>query len=357
MSERTKAAVIGLGVGMAHARGYLACADAELYAVCDADPARLKERGDQLNIPERLRFTRIDDLLALPELEVVSIGLPNNLHAPAAIQAFEAGKHVLCEKPLAASAEQAAQMVAASKKTGRMLMVCFNYRFREDTRWLKRLVQEGQFGQVYMAKAGWLRCAGIPGRGWFARKALSGGGPLIDLGVHVLDLSLWLMGYPKVVSVSGSTYAEFGPRGRKVWGSRSVEPNADYDVEDLAAGFVRFADGRSLLLETNWATHTKPGKDDYFVTLYGSEGGSELYVANYTNKNTVTFYQEISGEPVVVKPDITVSGGHELAVAHFIECVRTNTPPEASGEDGLELMRLISALYESARNGREIHLD
>lgn len=353
MSSKVKAAVIGLGVGIAHARGYLACPDAELFAVCDVDPKRLKERGEELGIPPERQFSDINALLALPELDVVSIGLPNFLHAPIAIQAFQAGKHVLCEKPLATTATEAQKMVDAANECGKMLMVCFNYRFRDDSRWLKSLQQEGKLGEVYFARAGWIRCVGIPGfGGWFTQKGMSGGGPLIDLGVHVLDLTLWLMGYPKPVSVSGAAFAKFGPLGKKAWGARKGEVN--YDVEDLAAGFVRFDNGAALQIEASWASHTKPGRDQYFSTIYGTEGGCELDVPNYTDRDTVTYYTESGGQPVVVKPNIITRGGHDRAVAHFVDCIKTGTPPEASGEQGMKLMSIIDGLYESARTGREV---
>lgn len=357
MSEKIKAAVIGVGVGVAHAEGYAANPDAELYALCDADPVRLKERGDQFGVPPELRFTDYNDLLKLPELDVVSVGLPNFLHAPVTIAALRAGKHVLCEKPLATSAAEAREMVAEARACGRQLMVCFNYRFREDTRWLMGMREAGRFGEIYYARAGWLRNSGIPGYGgWFTNKAMSGGGPLIDLGVHILDLTLWLMGYPRAVSVSGSTYAVFGPQGKKAPGRRRGQ--GGFDVEDLAAGFVRFENGASLQIETSWGSQTKPGRDDYFVTLYGSEGGAEMYVANYTDRDTLSFYTEECGQPVLIKPNIVNrTGGHTLAVAHFVHCVRNNLPVESTGEQGLALMAIIDALYESARTGREVRLD
>ena len=364
--DKINAAVIGLGIGLAHAEGYKACAHANLAAVCDSDPARLRQRGDQLGVPREMQFTDYEKMLALPEIEAVSIGLPNFLHAPVALAAFQAGKHVLCEKPLATSADEAGAMVAAARKAGKNLMVCFNYRFREDARWLKRLEGDGQLGRVYFARAGWSRNRGIPSLGgWFTQKAMSGGGPLIDLGVHILDLTLWLMGYPKAVAVSGATFAEFGPRGQKTFAGRLAPPastgaapaSARFDVEDLAAGFVRFENGAALSIETSWASHTKAGKDDYYVTLFGTEGGCELYVPNYADRDTLTFYTEIGGAPVNVKPAIvTRGGGHALAVDHFVECLLAGRSPEASGEQGLALMQIIAALYELASSGREVVL-
>jgi predicted dehydrogenase len=356
MTEKIKAAVIGMGVGIAHARGYQANPNAELIAICDADPARLAARGAELGIPQEMRFTDYHDLLKLPELDVVSVGLPNFLHAPVTVDALRAGKDVLCEKPLSVSVEGAQAMVDEAKASGRTLMVCFNYRFRDDSRWLMGMRNAGKYGDIYYARAGWLRNSGIPGfGGWFTTKARSGGGPLIDLGVHILDLTLWLMGYPKPVSVRGPTFAEFGPRGKKASGQKASD---GFDVEDLAAGFVRFENGAALQLETSCAAHTKPGKDDFFVTLYGSEGGSELYVANYTDHDTVNFYTEASGQPVVIKPNIVNrAGGHELAVAHFVDCVQNHKPVEAPGEQGLALMRIIEGLYESSPTGKEVRLD
>jgi predicted dehydrogenase len=348
MSEKIKAAVIGLGVGTIHAHSYQACPDADLIAICDIDTARLSERGKELGIPAEMQFTDYRDLLALPELDVVSVALPNYLHAPVTIAAFEAGKHVLCEKPMATSKSEAASMLSASKGCGQTLMICFNYRFRDDARWLLSMRDAGRMGDIYFARAGWLRNTGIPGfGGWFTNKALSGGGPLIDLGVHILDLTLWLMGYPKPVTVSGAAFAKFGPDGKKSWGSK-IGPGG-FDVEDLAAGFVRFDNGAALQIETSWGAHTKPAKDDYFLTLYGSQGGAELYVSNYTDRDTLAFYTEESGQPVLIKPAIVNRApGHELAVAH---------PVETTGEQGLALMKIIDGLYESAATGREVCLE
>ena len=359
MTDKITVGVIGLGVGEAHARGFQACSDAELAAVCDANPERLRAVGDRLGVAREKQFTRVDELLARPDLDAVSVTLPNVLHAPVAIAALQAGKHVLCEKPLARTAPEAQTIVEAAKATGRTLMVCFNYRYRADARWVKALEAEGKLGRVYFAKAGWLRNRGIPGAGtWFTRKEQSGGGPLIDLGVHVLDLTLWLMGYPRPASVSGMTFAEFGPRGQKGFAGRwQTSSELAFDVEDLAAGFVRFENGAALCLETNWASHTKAGRDDYFVTLYGTEGGAELYVPNYADRDTVSYFTEAGETPVEVRPALRSQNSHALAAAHFVECLRQGRAPESTGEQGVALLKVIDALYESARTGREVRLE
>jgi predicted dehydrogenase len=359
------AAVIGVGVGTAHIEGYLACPNAKLAALCDADPKRLAQAKERYGV-ERT-YTDIAELLRQDDIQAVSVALPNDLHAPISIQALEAGKHVLCEKPLAISGDSAQGIVDARDKSGKKLMVCFNYRYRPDARWLKQLIHDGKMGDAYFAKAGWIRNSGIPGwGGWFTRKERSGGGPLIDLGVHILDMSLWLLDYPKVKSVTGVTFAEFGPRDMKHFGGRLMSQQgtrpagAVFNVEDFAAALIRFENGSALQIEVSWASHTKAGRDDYFVTLYGSEGGSDLYVANYTNVDTVVFHSEEGGAPSDTRPTLPggprVPSGHALAIDHFINAIINDTQPDATGEQGLALMRLIDAIYESARIGAEVNL-
>lgn len=356
--DKTRIGVIGVGVGHLHISGYQACPEAELAGICDVNVARLNEAGDRLGVPPERRFTSVEALLEVPELEAVSVTLPNHLHASVTIQALQAGKHVLCEKPLARTAAEAQTMVDAARSVGKTLMVCLNYRYRADARWLKAQAEAGQFGRLYFAKAGWLRSAGIPALGsWFTTRSLAGGGPLIDLGVHVLDLTLWLMGYPKPVTVSGATFAEFGPRGQKGWpGWRGAGSGGEFSVEDLAAGFVRFEDGAALSLETSWGSHTRPGRDEYFVTLYGSEAGAELDVNNYVEHDTVRLFTDRAGQAVSVTPALRAGGGHELAVRHFVDAIRRGLEPDSPGEQGVTLMRVIDGLYESARTGREVDL-
>ncbi|MCU0490051.1 MAG: Gfo/Idh/MocA family oxidoreductase [Chloroflexaceae bacterium] len=358
MSHKLRTAVIGLGIGQVHVTGFNACPQAELVALCDASERRLAETMAQHGIVRG--YSNVQEVLEQPDIDAVSIALPNDLHEPVALAALEAGKHVLCEKPLAINAEAGARMVAAAAAHRRTLMVCFNYRYRPDARWLKEQVQAGAFGDVYMAKAGWLRNSGIPGLGaWFTRKNQSGGGVLIDLGVHMLDMALWLLDYPRVRSVSGATFAQFGPRGLKSFGGRfQGGQTPTFDVEDLATAFIRFEDGRLLQLEVSWASHTRAGRDDYFVTLYGSEAGADLYVANYASHDTVVLHGESAGAMCDTRPTFRTDGraSHALAIDHFVQSILSNTPPESSGEQGLALMRILDAIYESAALGREVTL-
>lgn len=353
--SKLRAAVIGVGVGWNHIDGFLTSPNSELVAICDVNPVALKERGDKYNIPESRRFTDYKDVLASKEIDAVSIALPNFLHEPVALEAFAAGKHVLSEKPLASTLEGAQNILAASKSANKVLMVCYNHRYRPEIVWLKDQIKRGEFGRIYAMKAGWMREGFIPTHGlWFTQKARSGGGALIDLGVHVLDLALWLKGYPKPVSVSGAAFAEFGGRGQKTL-PRDVKPAA-FDVDDSGFGFVRFDDGSVLQFESAWATHREPKTEAYFVRLFGSEAGANFYTAA-PNGETVAMYKYVSDQPVSVIPRLHGgTSGHRNAVHHFVDCILNSKTPESPGEHGVTGLKIIDAIYRSSLEGKEIEL-
>jgi predicted dehydrogenase len=351
----TKVGIVGVGVGRLHAYGYQQLADqAEVVAACDVNEARLHEISDEFKIPHR--FTDFHELFKSGLVEAVSICLPNNLHAPVSIAGLEAGLHVLCEKPLADNLEAGQRLVAAAAKASSKFMICFNRRYRRDIQWMKQMVDGGELGQVYQIRAGWVRETGIPA-GWFTDKFIAGGGPLIDLGVHMLDAVMWLLDYPAPLTVSGDVQSHFGPTGAKTWhrwrGGNT--PLAHFTVEDSASAFIRLAGKRSLFLETSWASHEKPGLDDFYISLYGTAGTLKLYVANYAPDNTLTFYREINGTPVVTSPAIKgARTDHEYAVAEFIRCIREGTPPSATAGQGQTILTIIDAIYRSAEAGGEV---
>src|SRR5689334_6804397 len=203
---KIRVGVIGLGFGGESAlKSFRQLPDVEIVALAGLEEDRLAYLGKTYEVPHLYR--EYQDLLARDDLDAVSIGVPNHLHAPIAIAALQRGLHVLCEKPLARSAEEAETIVQAAVEANRVLQVVFNHRERGDVQTLKHYIDEGKLGRIYYAKAYWMRRNGIPGAGsWFVSKAKSGGGPLIDLGVHVLDMALYLLGEPEVVTVSASTY-------------------------------------------------------------------------------------------------------------------------------------------------------
>ena len=345
--------VIGLGfAGEQHLKSYLAIPGVEVRAIAGLE----QERGRQLiasyAVPDF--YPGYEDLLARDDIDAVSVCVPNYLHAPIGLAALQGGKHVLCEKPLALNGDEAQTMVEAAREAGRALGVAFNHRRRGDAQVLKQHIDDGGLGRIYYAKAHWMRRSGIPGLGsWFTSKQMAGGGPLIDLGVHVLDLALWLLGEPKVRSVTSSTYAELGPRGRGGSGAAQYGTGSTYEVEDLATAFIRLAAGVTLLLEVSWAAYSSAG-DDFGVTLYGTEGGAEIDVKNYGWENTLRIFSDLGGRPADIIPRVPRGEGHLAVVRDFVASIRTGEEPLKGGLEGLRRARIIDACYTSAVDGREI---
>ena len=278
---KLRAGVVGLGwAGRQHMAAYAAPPDVELVALAGMEADRWHALGDQYGIAPEHRFARLAATLSLmAELDVVSVATPTTLHAPIAVAALDAGLHVLSEKPIAENAPTAERMVDAAERNDRVLDVSFNHRRRGDVQALKKIIDDGVLGHIYYAKAGWLRREGIPGLGsWFTQRSTSGGGPLMDIGVHMLDMALHVIGEPKVTAATAATYAEFGPRGR---GSSAVATmrktgvqEGDFDVEDLSTAFLRLDGGGTLLLESSWAQWIP--KDRCYVTVYGADGGASI---------------------------------------------------------------------------------
>ncbi|MBZ0292089.1 MAG: Gfo/Idh/MocA family oxidoreductase, partial [Anaerolineae bacterium] len=324
----------------------------EIVAVADPRSDRLAQIKATYNIP--FTYTDYQDLIARDDLDVVSVATPNFLHSPVAVAALQAGKHVLSEKPLARTVAEGEAMVKAAIENNRVLEVAFNHRRRGDVQVLKSYIDEGGLGTVYNAKAYWMRRAGIPGMGgWFTSREQAGGGPLIDLGVHALDMAMYLLGEPEVVAVSGMTYAELGPRGRGSRGDR-VE-GGNYEVEDLATAFIRLSGGVTLLLEASWAVYGRHG-DDYGVVLHGTDGGADIDVVQYSWENTLTIYSDTAGVPAVVKPKVGRGGGHAQVVSEFVDIVRSNDWENHRGQEGLRRTQIIEAIYRSAVEGHELAL-
>ena len=348
--------VIGLGfAGETHAKAYQTIPGVEVVAMAGLEAERLKQLTASLGIPNA--FRNWEDLVALDGLDIISVCTPNFLHAPITVAALERGRHVLCEKPLARTGAEAQTMVDAAIKAGRVLMTAFNHRQRGDVQVLKRYLDAGSLGRVYHAKASWMRRRGIPGMGsWFTSKDMAGGGPLIDLGVHVLDMALYLLDEPEVLAVNAATYAELGPKGR---GGRvdddKMQVSAAYEVEDMASAFIRLRGGGTLLLEASWATHSSAG-DDFGVTLYGSDGGAEIRVKNYNWEDTLRIFTDIADAPAEVRPLVTRGEGHLAVVRRFIEVVRSGDWSAHVGQEGLLRTRVIDACYASATEEREIVL-
>lgn len=357
-----RAGVVGLGwAGRQHMEAYASQADVELVALAGMEADQMALLGDKYGIAPENRFADWADLVAAGCVDVLSIATPTALHSPIAVAALDAGIHVLSEKPMAENAEKAEAMVAAARRNGRVLEVSFNHRRRGDVQTLKQVVDAGVLGDIYYAKAGWLRRAGIPGMGsWFTRQATSGGGPMMDIGVHMLDMALHLLGEPAVTTATGATYAEFGPRGKgaSAYGlGRKTDVTADdFDVEDLATAFLRLEGGGTLLLEASWAQWIP--YDQCYVTLYGSEGGAALEWGGEPGEpyRKLSIWTEKDGIPAVLTPVVPPDGGHLEAVLQFLAHVRGGTPAEHDGSEALVRAKVVDACYNSAAKHAEVTL-
>ncbi len=351
--EKIKVGIIGVGgISGVHIDAYKKNPNVELCAFCDIVEERAKRKAEQHGV--KGVYTDANEMLAKEELDAVSVCTWNSAHAECAIAALKAGKHVLCEKPMAMNVEQALEMEKAAKESGKLLMVGFVRRYGNDMKILKDYIDNGYFGELYYAKATYLRRNGNPG-GWFGDSSRSGGGPLIDLGVHVIDFVRYAFGNPKPVSVYGVTFKKLGNRpdvkGFHGYSSESKGENDICDVEDMASVLIRFDNGAALNIETSFTLNLKD--DEGKIQLFGTKAGACI-------NPELELYTNINGYMTDVKfkaPTALSFGGlFESEINHFVDCILGKVECISPAEDGVELMRILSAAYESARTGHEVIL-
>ncbi|WNR46003.1 Gfo/Idh/MocA family protein [Paenibacillus roseipurpureus] len=354
MSSKLKLGVIGTGniFRGAHLPVWLGHSEVEIVALCDVAMDKAQAIANQHGISHV--YNDYKEMLANEQLDIVDICTSNAYHAQAAICAIEAGAHVLCEKPDATNSADAEAMAAASIRHDRILMAIRNNRFTSTSSFLRKYVDAGHMGDIYTGRCGWIRRRGIPGKGgWFTTKELSGGGPLIDLGVHFIDLAMWLMGNPKPVAVSGATYCKFAESSlsdsiHSQFGEKNSE--GTFDVEDLATGFVRFDNGATLQIEFSWASNIE--EEMNFLELRGTKAGFSL------RNGDAKLFTEIEETLCMVVPQLKKQAdfGHASQINHFIDVVRKRSQPIVTPEQGVDMIKLLAGIYESARLGREIQL-
>ena len=351
--SKVKIALIGAGnIANAHLESYCKVPDAEIVAICDINPDRLAKTADRFGIERR--YTDVDSMLAdNPDLDAADVCVWNCNHAECSIKALNAGLNVLCEKPMAYSAKEAEEMKAAAERSGKLLMIGFVLRFSNEAKIAQDFIEKDYLGEIYHAKAQYVRRHGNPG-GWFADKARSGGGPIIDLGVHVIDLTRYLMGNPKPVSVYAVASQRLGDRKFIKTGPGWVPEDAKEDdvctVEDFATALIRYDNGASTFLETSYDIN---GEDIGKKQLFGTKGGMDL-------SNGVKLYTTVNDylADIDVKT-ANFNGGQDMFVAemaHFVDCVKNGTECLAKAEDGITVMKILDAIYESARTGHEVIL-
>ncbi len=337
MTEKLKIAIVGAGAiaQTTHIPIWKNLPEVEIFAVCD----KIKNKAQWVAERHKIKhsFNDIDDLLKLEEIDAVDICTPTFSHAPLAHAALSAGKHVLVEKPMARNYDEAKKMVDAAKKYQRMLMVAMNVRFRPDAITLKTFTEKGELGEIFYCKTGWLqKKEKLVPRSWLSQKEKAGGGVFMDLGIQMLDVGLWLMGNHKAESVKATTYNKI----------------TRLDVEDSAAVFIHLENGATLTVEVSW---TLLFENDFFYTnIFGTNGGALL--------NPLRIHKELHGNLVNVtpsKPESTKNlyqKSYENEIVHFVECLRKGGDFISSGAENLERLRIVDAVYQSAKTGREVKL-
>ncbi len=332
----------------AHLPGYQACADrgVKVLACADIHEETAHRAAAEFDIPHV--FTDYRDLLAMEEIDAVSICTPNYLHLQPTLDALAAGKHVLVEKPLAMNAAEGKQMVAAARQSGKKFQVGLMTRFHSQAQALKRFIDAGEMGEVYYGRAQAIRRRGIPGWGVFTQKDKQGGGPLIDIGVHILDLTLWLMGHPKPTFCSGQTYAKFGPREGVLGLMGQWDPKI-FSVEDFAVGMVRFENGATLVLESAFCANQEQ-REIFNTELYGTEGGCAYNPCKMFFERHQTLIDATPAYLPEVKP-------HTEQIKRFVAAIQEDIPVPVTGEEALMTTQIIDAIYRSTELGREVPVE
>jgi predicted dehydrogenase len=338
--------IIGTGgISRAHAQAYLDLPDrVRLVAVADIDGEKAREAAAQWDVEQV--FDDYRDLLALDEIDAVSICTPTCAHSAPAIDALGAGKHVLVEKPMAATTAEAQRMVAAAQTSGKMLMVEMKWRFMPELLAAREAIARGDLGRIYYAEAiGWQH-RGIPG-GSFIRRDLAGGGALMDNGVYTLDAALYLLGHPRPLTASGTAANIFGHAQDGNW-----DPDA-FTVEDFGTAFVRLAGGISLFFAHAWAINFE---EQWQIRLAGERGAAEIRPFGPEPRLRLSRggYSDLED----ITPPSLPAGSTEVgfAVERFVEAVLEDAPSPVPGETFLYTNAIFDALYESSRLGREVSI-
>lgn len=351
--KKLRIGIIGAGnISNTHLEAYAKCEQAEIVAICDINEGRLNKTADRFGIKNR--YLSCEDMFANETLDAADVCVWNSEHANCSIAALNAGLHVLCEKPMAYSTKEAELMKKAADENGKLLMIGFVLRFNDYSLITKDFIDKGYLGDIYHTKATYLRRHGAPGS-WFCNKAFSGGGPVIDLGVHVIDITRYLMGNPKPVSVYAVTQDKLGGRRNLKtgveWTPEDAKDSDLFDVEDFATAIIRYDNGSTTLLETSYSLN---GEACTKKEIFGDKGGMLL------DDNGVKLFTEMNDYMVDVTPKLEYlkqsGASFTNEIAHFVDCALNGTPCRAPAEDGIEVMKILDGIYESARTGHEVIL-
>jgi len=348
MAKKLRVGFVGTGgiATGAHLPGYQALDSVEVVGAADVSDASLSRFAEKAGVPAENCFNDYQEMLDKVDLDIVTVCTPNSWHCQPTLDAFAKGRHVLVEKPVAISADQCREMIEAGKKAKKMFMVGQTLRFTKGAAQMKRWVDKNELGNIYFGRAQYLRVRGVPGRLGFVTKELSEGGPIYDIGVHVLDLTLHLMGFPEPVSVSAGVYNTLATKKSPLM----PFPPEKYTVPDDAAfALIRFADGQTVILEASWALNLVSGQHN--VVLCGDKGGCQLEPTALVRERAGVL-ENITNE-IFNYPE---RAGHVEEIRRFVEAIQKKKPSPVPGEEALITQRILDGIYKSGETGKEVEL-
>ena len=346
--DKLRVAIIGCGgISEVHIRSFQKMPEVEIVAGVDIKPERLKVTEEKFGL--KSLYTDWKKMLKEIKPDAVSVCTPNAVHAPAVIDACNAGAHVITEKPMAMTPAECEKMIAAAAKAKKKLAVGFQYRYHPATKFLTQAREDGAFGKVMFVKCQALRRRGIPNWGVFGRKELQGGGPMIDIGVHIIEMAHYVMGSPRPVAATGNTWTYLGHKPSTV---QSMWPGWDhktYTVEDLAIGHIRFENGAVMQIESSFVAHIL--KDVWNFQLMGEKGGCTW---DPPQLFTDQAGHMINSTPGYLSPKSDFESLFLVKLQNWVDGILKGTPLDAPGEAGLAVQKILDGIYRAADAGREV---
>ncbi len=357
MKDRIKVGIIGCG-GIAnnkHMPALKRLGIIDMVAFCDIEEPRAQKACEQYGASDARIYTDYRELLRDERITAVHVLTPNRSHADITVDSLYAGKHVLCEKPMAKTTADAKRMLEAARQTGKILTIGYQNRFRADSIYLKRSCEDGELGEIYYAKAHAIRRRAVPTWGVFLNEYEQGGGPLIDIGTHALDLTLWMMNNYEPKVVMGSVYKKLGHQTQtaNAWGD--WDPSK-YTVEDSAFGFITMKNGASIVLESSWALNSLD-VGEAKTTLCGTRAGADMRDGlrlNYVKHNTLVTEVPTTDAGKVDFYDGLRAKPEDLEAKGFYDAILTGAPPVVLPEQAYAVTQILEAIYESSQTGKPV---
>jgi len=358
MSKKLKVGIIGCG-GIAqqkHLPAIQQIKETEITALCDIIPQKAEDLAKKFNLGDAKIYSDYKDLIKDGSIDVVHVLTPNRSHSPITVDSLEAGKHVMCEKPMATSYEEAKKMVDTAKKTGKLLTIGYQYRCMPSPLYLKKVCERGDLGDIYFAKAHAIRRRAVPTWGVFLKEKEQGGGPLIDIGTHALDLTLWVMDNYKPKSVTGSVYKKLGdnPDSGNIWGPWDPK---EFTVEDSAFGFITMENGATIILEASWALNSLDVGEG-ICTLCGTKAGADM-------KDGLRINSSDLGKLTVTKPDLGVGGVQyysgtsmepkDIECFNWYDAILNGAELRVKPEQAMVVTQILEGIYQSAKSGKQVN--